>query len=137
MRTCANGHHVRDGMFVCGRCGTDRITDRITGQITGRITEPDGPSTPTRIGPLEAERVAARAELTTRMGTGASLLVLAVACAALSTVAASSASGAAAFLLSLAANVLALAGAGFMLVAVVGHGVRLTLGSSRIDPRED
>ncbi len=135
MWTCVNGHAVRDGMFVCGHCGTDVVAE--AGRQPDRSSEHPGTG-PASAGPREAARVAARAELAGRLSTGVGLLVLSFIGAALSAVAVSDDdSGAAAILLAVASDALALVGAGFVLVAIVGHGVRLGIASSRTDRPED
>ena len=66
MWTCVNGHDVRDGMFVCPRCGTDQVAD------------PDRPAAPAPVPDRDEVRVAARSEIANRATAGVALVLVGV-----------------------------------------------------------
>ena len=124
MWTCANGHSVRDGMFACGRCGTDRIA------------APDDEATVADEATASREglRVAARKEISDRLGQGVGLALVGLLAQGLALGAgADGDQGPVALVLALVGYTLILVGAGLVLVAVVGHGVRLGVESARVD----
>lgn len=124
MWTCVNEHDVRDGMFVCPRCGADQVAD------------PDRPAAPPPVPDRDEVRVAARSEIANRATAGVGLVLLALVLSAASAAVAGTDAGPVAVLLLLAAYLTGLAGVALVLVGVVGHGVRLGVdaaGSARSD----
>ncbi len=123
MWTCVNEHDVRDGMFVCPRCGADQVAD------------PDRPAAPAPVPDRDEVRVAARSEIANRATAGVGLVLLPLVLSALSAAVAGTDAGPVAVLL-LADYLTGLAGVALVLVGVVGHGVRLGVdaaGSARSD----
>ena len=117
MWTCVNGHDVRDGMFACLKCGADEVADQ------DRSAAPATPPSRHQV------RAAARKEIRSRLSTG----VLLVLVAAVLGSAADGGAGPIATSATLVAYVMGLVGAGFVLVAVVGHGVRLGVEAARTE----
>ena len=117
MWTCVNEHDVRDGMFVCPRCGADQVAD------------PDRPAAPAPVPDRDEVRVAARSEIANRAATGVVLLVVALVVRGVALGVAGSGGATdvepVAVLLAVASWALGLAGVALVLVGVVGHGVRL------------
>ena len=125
MWVCVNGHDVRDGAFVCPRCGSDAVAD------------PDRSFEPVPTSGRAALRVAARKELSNRLSTGVLLFVGGLFLIGLSIGAASDGdSGWVVSLLVVLAQVAFVVGACFVLVAVVGHGVRLGIETARSAPSD-
>jgi len=122
MWTCVNGHDVRDGMFACPKCGADEVADPDRSAATA--------TPPSR----DRVRVAARKEILNRLSTGVLLvLVAAVLGAVVPGAAADGGAGPIATSATFVAYVVGLVGAGFVLVAVVGHGVRLGVEAARTE----
>ncbi len=113
MWTCTNGHGVRDGMFVCSRCGTDQAAD------------PDRPVAVPSPPDRDGLRVAARQEIASRTTTGVGLVLLGFLLAAVSVAVAGADAATAAVVVSLLAYLAGLIGLALVLVGIVGHGVRL------------
>ena len=125
MWVCINGHDVRNGAFVCPTCGSDAVAepDRTFDRVptTGR----------------DGLRFAARKELSDRLTAGILLIVGGLFLIGLSLGAASDGdSGWVVSLLVVLAQLAFAVGAAFVLIAIVGHGVRLGIETARSEPTD-